>query len=226
MTGKGFRGGKEYNYQFTHPPLRLTHKVLAMCFLGHGEVKKISQEDLKLLWTLSQECELIPNWAGIFISSCHKARTNKKEKISMGGMISLLIQALLDDISANPRSKDPPLGEFIYDLMWLRNNRYLFPTDNGYQWKSGQYKEHIVRLPLEFVYGLVETFRVVPDDAVTLGGPGLALPPQPEHYPQQEAAGPSGSQSYDPWQERFYSDMTSGFMDMRAGFEAMTEGFQ
>ena len=67
----------------------------------------------------------------------------------------------------------------------------------------------------------METFRVAPDDAVALAGPGLAPPPQPEHFQHQAAAGPSGSQQYDPWQERFYSDMTSGFQDMRAGFAAM-----
>ena len=103
----------------------LTHKVLALCFFGQGKVNKVSREDLKLLWTLSQECELIPDWAGLFITSCHKARTHDRGKISMGGMISLLIQALLDDISAlsSSGSKDPPLGGFVYDITWLRNNR-------------------------------------------------------------------------------------------------------
>ena len=156
VTGRGFRGGKEYNYHLTHPPLRLAHKVLAMCFFGQGEVNKVSQEDLNYLWTLSQECELIPDWAGIFISNCHKARTNDKGKISMGGMISLLIQALLDDISALSAegSNDPPLGEFEYDITWAQNNHSpCLRPNRAIVWKSGQDKEHIIRLPREFVYG-------------------------------------------------------------------------
>ena len=179
VTGRGFRGGKEYNYFFTHPPLHLAHKVLAMSFFGHGEVNKVSAEDLKYLMTLSQECEIIPDWAGAFIASCHKARTADKGKISMGGMVTLIIQALLDDLSAlsQPGTKDPPLKGYVYDATWLRTNDYLFPAEEGYMWESGQHREHIISLPREFIYGPTETFRVVPDDAVELAGPGLARPP-------------------------------------------------
>ena len=116
ITGGAYSARHSYNYQLPNPALTLCHKVFAMCFCGKGEVNKVPALDLQYLWATAMECTMVPDWAGLFAQRCAVARTMDKGKITMGGMISLLVSQFVDLSPLNVNdSPDPPVpGGHIY----------------------------------------------------------------------------------------------------------------
>ena len=169
-TITGCRHGEDdaYNYQIPHPSLRLAHKVLSMCFFGQGEVNKAPLQDLAFLWALAPECPMVPDWAGLFMKRCHNVRRRKGGKISMGGMITMLVQSMvnIDHLGAED-SEDPPIsGGYEYEMQWLLQNRHLIQIQGGgYLWPYGpKDADHFIRLPQNLEYGPSHTFLLPPCD--------------------------------------------------------------
>ena len=120
ITGSRFdtRSG-EYNYKIVHPCLRLCNKVLAMTFLGQGEVNKVSMRDMCMVWCLTPEQDEVPDWVDLFIASVKKVRT-KKGRIGFGGMITLLALRFvtIDEIRSHCGTD---VGDgFVYDTQMLK----------------------------------------------------------------------------------------------------------
>ena len=177
-TITGCNHGEEdaYNYQIPHPAIRLIHKALSMCFFGQGEVNKAPLQDITYLWAMAPECQITPDWAGLFIKRCHSIRRRKGGKISMGGMITQLVQAVvnIDHLTAED-SDDPPLrGGYEYDKSWLLHNKHLIEIKGvgaGYLWPYGpKDADQFIRLPPRqpLVYGPSPTFLLQPSDITGL----------------------------------------------------------
>jgi len=49
----------EYNYMWSHPCLRLAHKVIRMAWLGQSEINKVPHLDLETMWTMTPQCTLV-----------------------------------------------------------------------------------------------------------------------------------------------------------------------
>ena len=60
----------QYNHSFTHPSLRLCHKVLGGSFFAQAEVNKVPLKDLGYLWCLTPESPVVPNWVEMFLYQC------------------------------------------------------------------------------------------------------------------------------------------------------------
>ena len=80
----------EYNYKWSHPCLRLAHKVIRMAWLGQPEINKVSHLDLEAVWSMTPQSTLVKNWRSLFLACCKTFQFDKAGKITIGGMISLL----------------------------------------------------------------------------------------------------------------------------------------
>ena len=139
-----------------------------MCFCGKGEVNMVPALDLQYLWATAMECLMVPDWAGLFASRCASTRTTEKGKITMGGMISLLVSQFVDlsPLNAND-SPDPPIpGGHIYTRHWLRTYKLLYELEDlqGYLWPYGPDGETSIHLPTRVPYGPSPTLRLPPAD--------------------------------------------------------------
>ena len=90
-TGEQFTTiNTQYNYKWSHPCLRIVHKVIRMAFLGHTEVNKVHTTDLQCMWSMTAQSPYIPDWKDLFLSACEKAKENKPGGIAIGGMITMI----------------------------------------------------------------------------------------------------------------------------------------
>lgn len=157
-----------YNYSIPNPALVLCHKVFAMCFCGKGEVNKIPAVDLQYLWSVAPECPMIPDWAGLFVSRCHDARTKSAGKIAMGGMITLLVKQFVDIVPLEKNdSTDPPVkGGHLYSNDWLESHHIVHRLVDRFEWlwPFGRNDDTFIHLPKRLRYGPSPTFRLPADD--------------------------------------------------------------
>lgn len=80
-----------YNRIWSHPCLRLAHKVIRQAFYGQIDMNKVTKDSLGFLWAMTSASDGIPDWKDIFLQTCHKYRTVlSKQKITVGGMITLI----------------------------------------------------------------------------------------------------------------------------------------
>ena len=157
-----------YNYNIPNPALVLCHKVFAMCFCGKGEVNKIPAIDLQYLWSVAPECPMIPDWAGLFVSRCHDARTKSAGKIAMGGMITLLVGQFVNIAPLDRNdSADPPVkGGHLYSHDWLESHHIVHRLVDRFEWlwPFGRNDDTFIHLPKRLRYGPSPTFRLPADD--------------------------------------------------------------
>ena len=135
LTRQTFKSKQgEYNYSIPHPCLRLCHKVLAMTFLGQGEVNKVSMFDMSMVWCLTPEQPVVPDWVELFLESVKKVLKKPGERIGFGGMISLIAARFVrfEDLG-------PPVGDgFVYDARMLRRVHCLARSEHdGWIWRMG-----------------------------------------------------------------------------------------
>lgn len=154
VTGVPFdtHSGK-YNYKIVHPCLRLCHKVLAMTFLGQGEVNKVSIRDMSMVWCLTPEQGEIPDWVDLFISSVKKAR-GKRGKIGFGGMITLIALRFMTEDAIRAQCGAFIGDGFVYDFHMLKRVHCLGGSEKrGWVWRTGHPSVDYLRLPKTLVYG-------------------------------------------------------------------------
>ena len=83
-------------YLIPYSAIRLIHKVMSNTFFGQGQINKVPLKDVAYLWALSSEWYMVHDWVGLFIRRCDNVRDTASKKISLGGMISILVRSKVD----------------------------------------------------------------------------------------------------------------------------------
>ena len=176
----------QYNYKWSHPCLRIVHKVIRMAFLGHVEVNKVHTTDLQCMWSMTADSPYIPDWKDLFMTACAKATVNKPGGIAIGGMITLI-----GDYLRLPRPAEQPVQRqysFVPDrLRHMHVIRTVRPDPNSavhhhyYIFGPGQSLSYRLPRPQQFPY---------PDRYIGWMMRHLAVADQPEIPPAAPPVAP------------------------------------
>ncbi|KAL8159273.1 hypothetical protein V2J09_000810 [Rumex salicifolius] len=146
MTGIVFDHKNETDTKVNFPPLRIIHKIIAMCFAGKGETNKVSKVQLFLMYPFALECNYYPCWVSEFVKSCVECRTLKGGDISQGGMITLV--ALAAGVPQTVLDRDPPpVGTIAYDEDWWYVHGWL-------KWREPVKRRWLYRYGPKFKFGV------------------------------------------------------------------------
>jgi hypothetical protein len=110
-----------------------------MTVFGQGEPTQVQQSELGHFYALCTPDYPVPNWVHLFVSQCLDIRTSDKGKISIGGMVHLLVQSLGIEIPDDYATLDTTAGN-TYDFAALKHIKFFiyrgregpyFPCPNG-----------------------------------------------------------------------------------------------
>lgn len=159
ITGSVHNARDCYNYSIPNPTIALCQKLFAMCLCGKDEINKVPAKDLQYLWYEALECPLTLDWAGLFVSRCHDARTKNTGKIAMGGMITLLVSQFADvERLDGERSHNPLVPDgHRYTIEWLQSHHCVYKLvladrdeedeQDEWLWPFSQNNDTFIHLP-------------------------------------------------------------------------------
>jgi hypothetical protein len=136
----------EYNYKWSHPCLRLAHKVVRMAWFGQSELNKVPHLDLEAVWSMTPRCTLVRDWRALFLACCRKCQSDKPHKITIGGMVSLL--AVYMGIPL-PDDSERLTSLYTYDLKQLRQTGVISEVRGRAHYLYGSRGCYKIPLPLE-----------------------------------------------------------------------------
>lgn len=168
----------EYNYKWSHPGLRLAHKVVRMAFHGQSEINKVPYPDLYAIWSMTPECPLVWDWRAQFLACCKRFQLDKPHKIVIGGMVSLIGTHLGLELP-DPSQQFSP--QYTYDWRQLRTSSVVAGSGTSLRWLFGTRGCYWFSIPFQFEMPFGPRYRDFDVSHFRVGGGGAA------------AAGPSAA---------------------------------
>ena len=144
------RAGK-YNFSWSHPCLRILHKVIRLSFLGQTEVNKVPTTDLQCIWSFTPGCQwVMMNWRELFLAAIKRFQTTPwKGRVPLGGLVTLI-----GDHLELPRPIEKLVQQhYRYDYPRLFNASVLKIEDTRYYHIYGSKSAYAIELPCPMPFG-------------------------------------------------------------------------